>query len=157
MFFFNGKPQSHSDFPKYSVLESDMEENSADRLLQSTSDDGYQAHSHGGKKQMRRSLPSLVILFLLLYISVIETMNLIHSKSRPSASSKTEGRGSVEGGESDYIVPPSVLRYQRRPEWSELQHPWTLPAGDSLDAVWDNLLSGSSPILFKMHALMAII
>ncbi|KAF2469109.1 uncharacterized protein BDR25DRAFT_326363 [Lindgomyces ingoldianus] len=38
------------------------------------------------------------------------------------------------------LVPSTLLKYEYRPEWSDLADPWALPPGHSLDALWDDLL-----------------
>lgn len=87
-----------------------------------------------------RSYSTVVLILLLLYFSTVETSNLA-LRVRSTKQQKNE-----------YFVPQSALRYQQRPEWSELRYPWNLPPSDALDSVWEDLLSGSTSVFHHTAA-----
>ncbi|KAF2270618.1 hypothetical protein CC78DRAFT_611502 [Lojkania enalia] len=143
MFSTYKNPPNHAHSPRHFTSKDEMVEDISDRLLGSGLDD-YPAHSCAGQSQAPAPLIRFLVIFLFLYISVLETINFIYSKSNPLASFKNTEEELPQRPDSNYIIPSSILTYQRRSEWSELQYPWTLPPGDSLDAIWGRLLSAQN-------------
>ncbi|KAI0383344.1 hypothetical protein F5Y04DRAFT_287487 [Hypomontagnella monticulosa] len=74
---------------------------------------------------------SLLALIVLLYVAVIETINISLSYARSNNNEIEDQRPSLVKG---------VLRYEERPEWSMPQYPWNLEPSDTLDTAWEDLL-----------------
>ncbi|KAI2618100.1 hypothetical protein GGR54DRAFT_184508 [Hypoxylon sp. NC1633] len=83
---------------------------------------------------LRINALSLGIFLLLLYIAILQTIELLLGSSKCAASSHNKVNN------EHIILPKESLRYEERLEWHQPQLPWHQGPSDALDDVWDDLL-----------------
>ncbi|CAJ2502237.1 Uu.00g096310.m01.CDS01 [Anthostomella pinea] len=115
---------------------------SKDRLLEQA--DGYSdSHFDGSTERhnsrlagswIRTNALSLAILALLLYIAVLQTVDIASKRAEPKESINDD----VHDAHSTLADP--FLEYEDRQEWYAYEHPWKQEPSEELDAVWDNFL-----------------
>ena len=94
----------------------------------------------------------IAVFFLLFYIAVLETVQLIkgsrsedQSSQLPYCTFPQRHQNSVLFGTNWVAAPANVaLQYKNQLIWQDGQHsPFTQPPGPKLDALWDDLLAGT--------------
>ncbi|KAI0386457.1 hypothetical protein F5Y04DRAFT_122839 [Hypomontagnella monticulosa] len=83
------------------------------------------------RRWLRNNVLQLVILALLLYISVVLTIN---------SAKNTGSEKQCRGVDNHFRLPKDAIEYEEKQEWYTLREPWDMEPSDELDDLWEDLL-----------------